>query len=257
MLRTMFRFTKNDFIINKRLFLLNLGLWFIFASWIFRITPLNFFLVFGIVYAVVTAISPMTAEGSMAPALMGAERKIDILYASLPNKRSTIVFARYFTSLVIMLAMVALILSYGLLLNRLMPASPIDFAPIVSIEGVFSLVFLAVLAICIFLPFLYRFGLMGIMIALAAGVVFLTLGVAMTALLKNSAFKDSLIGRAVRSVLSGVFSQMEGSGLPSVLGETISNLGVPLSLVLINLIMIVLFFISFKISLYIFNKKEL
>jgi len=257
MLKTMFRFTKNDFIINKRLFLLNLGLWFIFASWIFRITPLNFFLVFGIVYAVVTAISPMTAEGSMAPALMGAERKIDILYVSLPNKRSTIVFARYFTSLLIMLAMVVLTLLYGLLLDRLMPASPIDFAPIVSIEGVFSLVFLAVLAICIFLPFFYRFGLMGIMIALAAGVVFMVLGVAMGALLKNSALKDSVVARAVKSVLSRVFSGLEGSAIPGLFQETIGRVGMPLFIILTSLIMIVLLFVSFKISVYIFNKKEL
>lgn len=257
MLRTMFRFTKNDFIINKRLFLLNLGLWFILASWIFRVTSLNFFLVSGIVYAVVTAISPMTAEGSMAPALMGAERKIDILYVSLPNKRFTIVLARYFTSLVIMLAMVALILSYGLLLNQLMPSSPIDFAPIVSIEGVFFLVFLAVLAICIVLPFLYRFGLMGIMIALAAGVAFMTLGVAMGALLKNSALKDSVVARAVKSVLSRVFSGLEGSGIPGLFQETIGRVGMPLFIILIVLIMMALLFVSFKMSVHIFNRKEL
>ena len=257
MLRTMFRFTKNDFIINKRLFLLNLGLWFILASWIFRITPLNFFLVCGIVYAVATAISPMTAEGSMAPALMGAERKIDILYVSLPNKRFTIVLARYFTSLVIMLAMVALILSYGLLLDRLMPASPIDFAPMVSIGGVSSLVFLAVLAICIFLPFLYRFGLMGIMIALAAGVGFTTLGVVATTLLKNTGLKDSVVLRSMESVVSQVFSQLEGSEIPGLFQEAIGRVGMPLFIVLISLIMIVLLFVSFRISVHIFNKKEL
>jgi len=113
------------------------------------------------------------------------------------------------------------------------------------------------LAVGILLPFIYRFGLMGIMIAMAAGVVFLILGVAMTALLKNPAFKDSLIGRTVRSVLSGVFSQIEGSGLPGVLEKTISNLGMPLFIVLMVLIMIIILFISFRISLYIFNKKEL
>ena len=122
---------------------------------------------------------------------------------------------------------------------------------------VFSLVFLAVLAICIFLPFIYRFGLMGIMIALAAGVVFLTLGVAMGALLKSPALKDSVVARVVKSVLSRVFSGLEGSDLPGVLEKAISNLGMPLFVVLISLIMIVLLFVSSKISVYIFNKKEL
>ncbi len=257
MLRTMFRFTKSDFIINKKVFLLNLAIWLVFAAWIFMVAPLNMFLLIGTLYAVIIAISPMVAQGSMSPAIMGVEYKADILYASLPNKRPTIVLARYFTSLLIMLVMVVLNLSYGSLLSRLMPASQVDLASILSLGGLFCLIFLAVLAVGILLPFIYRFGLMGIMIALVAGVAFTTLGVAMTALLRNPAFKENSIGRSMRSVLSGLFSRMEGSGLPGLLQETIGRIGIPLFIILTSLIMVVLLFVSFKISVYIFNKKEL
>ncbi len=257
MLRTMFRLTKSDFIINKKVFLLNLAIWLVFAAWIFRAAPLNMFLLIGTLYAAIIAVSPMIAQGSMSPAIMGVEYKADILYASLPNKRSTIVLARYFTSLLIMLVMVVLTLSYGLLLGKLMPASQVDPASILSLGGLFYLIFLAVLAVGILLPFIYRFGLMGIMIALVAGVGLMILGVAMTALLRNPAFKESLVGRSMRSVLSGLFSRMEGSGLPGLLQETIGRIGMPLFIILTSLIMVVLLFVSFKISVHIFNRKEL
>ncbi len=257
MLRTMFKFTKNDWIINKRVFLLNLAIWLAFAGFVSPTGSLNIFLLIGILYGAIIAVSPMLAQGSMSPAIMGVEYKADILYASLPNKRSTIVLARYFTSLVIMLAMVVLILSYGLLLGGLMPASQVDLSPMLSLGGVFYLVFLGVLAVCLLLPFIYRWGLMGIMIALVAGVAFGVVAMAMTTLLRNPAFKDSLIGRTMKSVLSGMFSQTEGSGMPGLLQEAIGRVGMPLFIILTSLIMIVLLFVSFKISVHIFNRKEL
>lgn len=257
MLRTMLKFTKSDFIINKRVLLLNLAIWLVLAGWIFRTVPLNMFLLVGILYAAIIAVSPMIAQGSMSPAIMGVEYKVDILYASLPNKRSTIVLARYFTSLVIMLAMVVLNLSYGLLLGRLMPVSQVDIASILSLGGLFYLIFFGVVVICIFLPFIYRFGLMGIMIALVAGLALGALGVAMEAVLKYPAIKDSVVARVLKSVLSTVFSQLEGSGIPGLFQEAIGRVGMPLFIILIVLIMIAFLFVSFKISVYIFDKKEL
>jgi len=84
---------------------------------------------------------------------------------------------------------------------------------------------------------------MGIMIALTAGMVFMALGVAMTTVFRNPVVNNS-IGRTIISVLC-------------VLGELIGKIRMPLFVVLISLIMIVLLFVFFRISVCIFGKKEL
>lgn len=185
---------------------------------------------------------------ALTPIIVEDKLKIGGLILSLPLKRSKIVFGRYIAALVIMAALVLVVIPYSLLLERVMATNYIDFLGSMSFSLVFSVIFFAVTAISFFIPFVYRFGQMGIMVAMTATMLLTTLLFVITSL----GFK----GNFFRNTLGAFFERLENGAIANFFSGISGNIGTPLAVVAMFSVMAIVLFISIKISQFVYSRKE-
>jgi ABC-type transport system involved in multi-copper enzyme maturation permease subunit len=179
----------------------------------------------------------------------------DILYASLPIKRSKIVLARYLSSFFMAVAAFAWLIVLGLLIERYLPAFGGNISGILSLESLIILFLMITLIICIYLPFVIRFGFA----AVISG------GIAITAIIMAGFWWGStyLISRnaGVLGIETGgndnLLNSISGLDILHNLTKIIGYYGRGISIAIIILVMIIAIIISILISLEIFKKKEL
>jgi ABC-type transport system involved in multi-copper enzyme maturation permease subunit len=179
----------------------------------------------------------------------------DILYASLPIKRSKIVMARYLSSFVLAAAAFAWLIILGLLIERYMPVFGGNISGILSFESLIMLFLLITLIICIYLPFVLRFGF----IAVISG------GLAITATIMAGFWWGSsyLISRNAGALgieagrYDNLLNSLSGLDLLQNLTKIMGYYGRGVSITVIILVMIIAIIISILISLKIFKEKEL
>jgi len=82
----------------------------------------------------------------------------DMTYASLPVKRSTIVFARYVSSIIITLSGFCLVILSCLSLVYIFNLSDPAFRIILSSRGITSMISFLLVILTIMLPFVFKFG---------------------------------------------------------------------------------------------------
>lgn len=179
----------------------------------------------------------------------------DILYASLPIKRSKIVLARYLSSFFLAAAAFAWLIIIGLSIERYMPAfGGGKISGSLSFESIIILFLLITLIICIYLPLVLKFGFS----AIISG------GIAVTAIIMASFWWGSsyLISRNTQ-----VFDMNSGEDINAINSLLSSNLfhnltkimeyyGRGISITIIILVMLIVIIISILISLKIFKEKE-
>jgi ABC-type transport system involved in multi-copper enzyme maturation permease subunit len=192
-----------------------------------------------IIYAILVAITPITVE---------AKLKADPLTLSLPVTRQKIVNSKYLYALFTIIAMILLLFIYGNILNILISANYIDFSNALTFSRVFSIFFFAVTAVSIFIPFVYKFGQNGIMIGLGGTVLVSTVFFMITAI--------GLKSEIMKRVISSFFERIENGGLSNFFYSISQNLGTPLAITILVGIMAAAVFLSMRISMFIYIRKE-
>ena len=239
----MFRLIKKDFIVSRNSLLINLAILFAMLVLMFKIALPDFFLFMGIVYIVLLVISPITLEDKL---------KTWSLTASLPTNRVRIIIARYLSAAFIILIMVAVLFLYGFLLDSLMTSRYISFAENFSYGQIISVFFISTMLASIFVPFAYKFGMMGIVYGLGIAVLFSTA----IFLILGLGLRDNFIMKAISSFIGS----LEEGGITNLFGNFSSIFknnytGLITTLVLLA-IMAAAMFISFRISVFIYSRKE-
>ncbi len=178
----------------------------------------------------------------------------DILCASLPIKRRKIVIARYLSSFILAAVAFTWIIIFGLIIENY-PGLGGELLERLSLESIALLVLIITLIICIYLPFVYRFGF-GAVISGGVAVTGLVVGgfwmVSKYLISSNS----ELLGIQV-SAVDPVFDAFKSNNLFNYLGKILNYYGKSISLGLMLMMIIAAIAISVSISIRIFSRKEL
>ena len=235
----MFKLIKKDLIFGRNSLLLNFIMLLAFGGVMFKISMLDMWLMISMLYVVVLVITPITLEDKL---------KTDSLMASMPIKRSTIINSRYLYAVIIIIILTIFMLSYGYVLDRFINANYIDYSNALTFSRVFSVIFFSVVLVSFLVPLVYRFGASGLMIGLGATMLLTTVLFMITAIgLKNT---------MLRRVLGGLFERVENGGLSNFFASISANIGPLFSILILIGIMAALIFISMRVSLFVYTRKE-
>ena len=235
----MFKIIKKDLITCRNSILINMLVLLVFSAVMFKIALLDMFLLINIIYIVLIAITPLTLEDKL---------KSDPLTLSMPLSRKKIVSSRYLYALFTVIALMIFIFIYGYILDIFIASNNIDFSSVLTFSRVFSVFFFAVIAVAFFIPFVYRFGQNGIMLGLGGTVLVSTIFFMITAI--------GLKSEMMRRVIGGFFEKLEGGGLSNFFYSVSSGMGTSLTLVMFVGILAAVVFLSIRISMFIYLRKE-
>ena len=235
----MLKLIKKDLMFGRNSLLINFLLLLVFGGVMFKISMLDIWLFIIIIYIAIFVISPITIEDKL---------KTDSLMASMPLKRSTIINSRYLFGIIIIIAVTIFMLSYGYVLDWFITANYIDYSNVFTFSRVFSMIFFSVVAVSFLIPVVFRFGQNGMMIGLAVSVLLSTIIFMITALGLNSTI--------LKRVLGGFFERIENGGLSNFFAAISANIGPLFAGLILTGIMAVLIFISMRVSLFVYTRKE-
>ena len=163
----MFKYVRRELILNKNLIIIFLV--YVSVLWIWvslqKIPPKMAIMIFSFIV-------PM-----LSLSLQAREDKFKawISTCSLPTTRNAIVKARFFTLWIFTFAA----LFYAVVVSALIPGNQTMLAQLLTLKTLFLSLFFISLCLAVLLPFIIRFGIVGIMIFLVAaqvlGIVFLML----------------------------------------------------------------------------------
>lgn len=239
----MFKLIKKDLILGSTLgknsLSINFLMLLIFGGVMFKISILDIWLMIIIVYIAIIVISPIIVEDKL---------KTDSLAASMPIKRSTIINSKYLFAILAIITIVVFMLSYGYVLDMFINANYIDYLNAFTFSRVFSMVFISVIIVSFLIPLVLKFGQNGMMIAMAASMLLSTTFFIITAI--------GLKSTALNKILGGFFEMIEGGGISNFFLSISSSLGAPLALAVLIGAMAIMVFISIRISLFVYIRKE-
>ncbi len=235
----MLKLIKKDLIFGRNSLLINFIMLLAFGGVMFKISMLDMWLMISMLYIVVLVITPITLEDKL---------KTDSLMASMPLKRSTIINSRYLYAVIIIIILTIFMLSYGYVLDRFITANYIDYSNAFTFSRVFSVIFFSVVLVSFLVPLVYRFGASGLMIGLGATMLLTTVLFMITALGLNSTM--------LKRVLGGFFERIENGGLSNFFAAISANIGPLFAGLILTGIMAVLIFISMRVSLFVYTRKE-
>jgi len=235
----MFKIIKKDLITCRNNILINMVVLLIFSAVMFKIAMLDVFFMINIIYIVLLAITPITVEDKL---------NADSLTLSLPVTRNRIVGSKYLYSLFVILAMIIFLFIYGYILKVFLSANYIDFTGILTFSRVFSIFFFTVVTVSFFIPFVYRFGQNGIMLGLGGTVLLSTVFFMITAI--------GLRSELMKVIVGGFFERLENGGLSNFFYYISQNMGTPLAALVLVSIMAAAVFISMRLSMFIYARKE-
>ena len=235
----MLKLIKKDLIFGRNSLLINFIMLLAFGGVMFKISMLDMWLMISMLYIVVLVITPITLEDKL---------KTDSLMASMPLKRSTIINSRYLYAVIIIIILTIFMLSYGYVLDRFINANYINYSNAFTFSRVFSIIFFSVILVSFLVPHVYRFGASGLMIGLGATMLLTTVLFIITAIgLKNT---------MLRRVLGGFFERLKNGGLSNFFVSISANIGPLFAGLILTGIMAVLIFISMRVSLFVYTRKE-
>jgi len=235
----MLKMIRKDFITTRNTLLINIAVLLVMSAVMFKIALLDVFLMINIVYAVLIAITPITVEDKL---------RADPLTLSLPITRRRIVGSKYLLALLTIISMIIFLFIYGNILNIFISANYIDFSNALTFSRVFSLFFFTVMAVSLCIPFVYRFGQNGIVIGLGGTVLLSTVFFMITAI--------GLRSELMKRIIGGFFERLENGGLSNFFYSISQDMGTALALTMFICIMIVVVFVSMRLSMFIYIRKE-
>jgi hypothetical protein len=110
------------------------------------------------------------------------------------------------------------------------------------------MIFFSVVLVSFLIPVVFRFGQNGMMIGLAASVLLSTVLFMITAL----GLRSTILNR----VLGGFFEKVENGGLSNFFAAVSSNIGPLFAVLTLTGVMAVLVFVSMRVSLFVYTRKE-
>jgi len=235
----MLKMIRKDLITTRNTLLINIAVLLVMGAVMFKIALLDVFLMINIVYAVLIAITPITVEDKL---------RADPLTLSLPITRRRIVGSKYLLALLTIISMIIFLFIYGNILNIFISANYIDFSNALTFSRVFSLFFFTVMAVSLCIPFVYRFGQNGIVIGLGGTVLLSTVFFMITAI--------GLRSELMKRIIGGFFERLENGGLSNFFYSISQDMGTALALTMFICIMIVVVFVSMRLSMFIYIRKE-
>jgi len=235
----MLKMIRKDLITTRNTLLINIAVLLVMGAVMFKIALLDVFLMINIVYAVLIAITPITVEDKL---------RADPLTLSLPITRRRIVGSKYLLALLTIISMIIFLFIYGNILNIFISANYIDFSNALTFSRVFSLFFFTVMAVSLCIPFVYRFGQNGIVIGLGGTVLLSTVFFMITAI--------GLRSELMKRIIGGFFERLENGGLSNFFYSISQDMGTALALTMFICIMIVMVFVSMRLSMFIYIRKE-
>ena len=235
----MLKMIRKDLITTRNTLLINIAVLLVMSAVMFKIALLDVFLMINIVYAVLIAITPITVEDKL---------RADPLTLSLPITRRRIVGSKYLLSLLTIISMIIFLFIYGNILNIFISANYIDFSNALTFSRVFSLFFFTVMAVSLCIPFVYKFGQNGIVIGLGGTVLLSTVFFMITAI--------GLRSELMKRIIGGFFERLENGGLSNFFYSISQDMGTALALTMFICIMIVMVFVSMRLSMFIYIRKE-
>ena len=112
----------------------------------------------------------------------------------------------------------------------------------------FPRIFFSVVLVSLLVPIVFRFGQNGMMIGLAGSVLLSTVLFMITAI----GFRNTILNK----VLGGFFERVENRGLSNFFTAVSANIGPLFAILILIGIMAVLIFISMRVSLFVYTRKE-
>lgn len=178
--------------------------------------------------------------------------KTEALYGSLPLRRSTLVKARYLLAGILVVVGGLVIFSSIIPMNAIMRAQhqKATLMPLLSIEAGAGFLVFVTFAIALFLPFNYRLGLGRGSMAFLASAAGLVLAIVVF---------GQLAGRLFGSwtpLFTAEFFKDPGKGILEAIGRFRQAIGAPLFIVSILVVLGILVFISMRLSIRFYEKRE-
>ena len=235
----MLKLIKKDLVAGRNSLLINLLILLVFSAVMFKIALLDMFLLIYIIYTVLVVITPITIEDKL---------KADPLMLSMPLSRRRIVNSRYLYAFIIIIALTLFMFLYGNILNIFISSNYIDFSNAFTFSRVFSILFFTVIAASFFIPFVYRFGQNGIMLGLGGTVLLSTIFFMITAI--------GLKSKVMSNIIGSFFENLEGGGLSNFFLLVSRSMGITFALALLIGIMAAAVFISMRVSIFVYSRKE-
>lgn len=223
----MLRLCLRDVIVNKYIWLVTLPFYLVYGAIFFR-TNVGFLLIH-VLFSLGLVIGMLAVEE-----MNGTDR----LFCSLPLKRATIVAARYLSSFLIGLFVLALFLLYGSFLDSTMNGAALDFGPVKARSAAVSYLIFLTLAFSLYFPFYFRFGT-------AKGAFYF------------SAFIFCVVGPLVIPLgCDRDFWRAPGMALIPLIEHAFQSMSITLLLTLLLLFLTGIVFVSMSLSISFYQKRE-
>jgi ABC-2 type transport system permease protein len=192
----------------------------------------------------------------MIPVSIDINSNTEILYASLPIKRRTIIISRYISSIILVLITFVWAFLLAFLLNRYLAGSETNFMQRISFGGIFLFFSVTVLIISVIIPVIIKMGFMLLLTAgtfISAVIVYgFIMGVVYVISLNNSLIQ--LINPDNSEVL--FISIFKNKNLIYGAGQIMNHYGNIISIPVVTAILALVVFVSIKISAGLFCRKE-
>jgi ABC-type transport system involved in multi-copper enzyme maturation permease subunit len=238
----MLTLVKNYYIANRTVF-----------GWTMVPVMITAGMIFLIDHSVVTPVVIFTLLHISTVLVTDEKNKTDILYCSLPVKRSKIVYSRYLAALLTCAYVILLAFLVCTFIESLhLPGRTVSF-PVIKFNDLFIIIIpIAVLTAGIF-PFYFKYGHMkGLLLGTAASTL---LSVAIAGILY---FITSISGKT--AILDAVMAKTDRSWIvrfiSGVLSQTAVLMGKQNFLVFLSIVTIILVIVSVKVSLKFYNKRD-
>jgi len=239
----MFDLVKKDFIIGG-IFLAVIAVVIPFLTMMSVVTMIDTFggLVLGFFIPMIIV---LCVSSSFIFIGIDAAYNADTIYASLPVKKSKIIYARYFTSLIMILFSFTLIALTSLVSLHLFHKTDPLLMLFLSIRGIIGTILFLLFILIFYLPFIFKFGPgKGMSVALIAqiGLVLIV-----------------PVGKFTLKVLQGVlvFDLVFFTGLFETIRKWVMGLSTNGIYLFIITLLVVLAFISMGLSTRFYKKKEI
>lgn len=179
--------------------------------------------------------------------------RTDVLYCSLPVKKSTIVYSRYLAAFFIFVGVVAVCFPVFSIIESLdLPGRTVVF-PVISAQQLFTVTIFVVLFVSVFFPFFFKYGhmkgqLLGAAAITLVSTAFTGVLYVVVSLSGKTAILDAVMSKTelpwISRFFMGVFAQAE-----ALMGKQNFQ-------ALIGIMTAVLVFVSVRGSVKIYNNKD-
>ena len=164
--------------------------------------------------------------------------------------------SRYITSVIIIILSFGWSILWGFIVNKYLSGHETGFIQKISFGGLLLFIFAAIFAISILTPVFIKFGFISSITIGAMVSILVTIGLTFGVSYLISLNTDLLTSLKLTGASSTVLAILKSNDLVYLIKKMIASYGNTISILIMFAAMTVVVFISIKISMKIFNRKE-